>query len=105
MNAILQCFCNIEKFIKFFKYNKQAINLDLNTGNNLTFSFKLLIEQLWPNNYYKTSDMNNKSYDPKEFKDKISSMNVLLKGAVANEEEDLVNFIIMTLHEIWQIKI
>jgi ubiquitin C-terminal hydrolase len=49
--------------------------------------------------------MNNKSYDPKEFKDKISSMNKLLKGAVANEEEDLVNFIIMTLHEIWQIKI
>ena len=95
MNATLQCFSNIEKFVDFFKYNPQ-IDIVIQNNNNLSYSFKLLIEKLWPNNY----DINNyKFYAPNEFKDKISKMNPLFEGIAANDAKDLVNFIIMTLHE------
>ena len=39
MNATLQCFCHIEKFVNFFKYNHQAISIyneNKNKNNNLT---------------------------------------------------------------------
>ena len=51
MNATLQCFCHIEKFVNFFKYSEQVVSMVKNDKNNLTSSFKLLIEKLWPNNY------------------------------------------------------
>ena len=101
MNATLQCFSNIEPFVNFFKYNQFLINkvrneITYNTKYTLSSSFKLLIEKLWPNDY-----MNNpkKSYSPYEFKAKISVMNPLFKGVAANDSKDLLNFIIMTLHE------
>ena len=97
MNATLQCFCNIEKIINYFKYSKQVIKIYAKNKNNLSSSFKLLIEKLWPNNY---DDPNlKKSYAPYEFKRKISTMNPLFEGVAANDAKDLVNFIIMTLHE------
>ena len=97
MNATLQCFCNIENFINFFKYNKQANILFKNDKNKLSWSFKLLMENLWPDNY---DDPNlKKYYEPNDFKEKISIMNPLFKGVAANDAKDLVNFIIMTLHE------
>ena len=92
MNATLQCFCHIEKFVNFFKYNKQVINLVKSDKNNLTASFKLLIEKLWPLHF------SNNYYSPEEFKNKISKMNPLFKGVAANDAKDLVNFIILTLH-------
>ena len=97
MNATLQCFCHIEKFIDEFKYSDNIIKKVRNNKNNLTGSFKLLIEKLWPNNY----GFNNqqKDYAPNEFKTRISAMNPLFKGVAANDAKDLVNFIIMTLHE------
>ena len=98
MNATLQCFCNIEQFVNFLKYDKSLIyKVQTDIGKKtLSSSFKLLIEKLWPNDY-----MNNtkKSYSPYEFKAKISYMNELFKGVAANDSKDLVNFIIMTLHE------
>ena len=97
MNATLQCFCHIEKLIIFFKYDNQANTLFSNDINKLSWSFKLLMEQLWPDNY---GDPNLKNYyEPKDFKEKISTMNPLFKGVAANDAKDLVNFIIMTLHE------
>ena len=97
MNATLQCFCHIEEFVNFFKYKKQVIDITRkDKDNNLTSSFKLLIENLWPNNN-KISSKNY--YAPEEFKKKISKMNPLFKGIAANDAKDLVNFIIMTLHE------
>jgi UDP-galactopyranose mutase len=51
MNSTLQCFCHIEKFVNFFKYSQQVVSMVRNNKNNLTSSFKLLIEKLWPNNY------------------------------------------------------
>ena len=50
-----------------------------------------------PDNY---EDANlKKFYAPEEFKSKISTMNPLFEGVAANDAKDLVNFIIMTLHE------
>ena len=97
MNATLQCFCNIKKFVNFFKYNKHVIKLYEEEKNKLSSSFKLLIERLWPNNY--DDPKLKKFYAPNEFKRKISTMNPLFKGVAANDAKDLVNFIIMTLHE------
>ena len=99
MNATLQCLCNIQQFVEYFKYDKNLIYKVKNDTekNLLCSSFKLLIEKLWPNNY----NMNNqiKSYSPYEFKNKISKMNPLFAGVAANDSKDLVNFIIMTLHD------
>ena len=97
MNATLQCFCHIEYFVNKFKYSSNIINKVRNNKKNLTASFKLLIEKLWPNNYDPSTSP--KYYAPNEFKDKISEMNTLFKGIAANDAKDLVNFIIMTLHE------
>ena len=99
MNATLQCFCNIEQFVNYFKYDKNLIyNIKYDPKKEtLNSSFKLLIEKLWPNNY----PMGNqkKSYSPHEFKTKISIMNPLFQGIAANDSKDLVNFLIMKLHE------
>jgi len=97
MNATLQCFCHIEKFVNYFKYSKNVISKVRNNKNDLTSSFKLLIENLWPNNYNESYP--KKYYAPEEFKNKISKMNPLFEGIAANDAKDLVNFIIMTLHQ------
>ena len=97
MNATLQCFCHIEKFLNFFKYSKQIIDIVKKDRKKLSSSFRLLIEKLWPNNFVPNNRKNY--YAPEEFKNKISKMNPLFKGVAANDAKDLVNFIIMTLHE------
>jgi hypothetical protein len=61
MNATLQCLCNIPQFVNYFKFNKNLKDLvrnDITYGNNsmLCSSFKLLIEQLWPERLYFTSN-------------------------------------------------
>ena len=97
MNATLQCFCSIEKFVDYFKYNKHLINTVKSDTNKskLCSSFKLLIEKLWPDNYM---SLTKKYYAPYDFKYNISSMDPLFQGVQANDSKDLVNFIIMTLH-------
>ena len=94
MNSTLQCFCHIEKFVEFFKYTK-ILN---SKKDKLSPSFKILIDNLWPNNYNPSSPEFKKYYSPEEFKSKISKMNPLFEGIAANDAKDLVNFIIMTLH-------
>ena len=97
MNATIQCFCHIDKFVNFFKYNKQAKYIyDNKMEDKLSYSFKILIEQLWPDNI---QNITKKYYAPYDFKEKISKMNSLFEGVAANDSKDLVNFIIMTLHE------
>ena len=46
MNSTLQCFCHIENFVEFFKYNPQIINNSKNEEDKLSPSFKLLIDNL-----------------------------------------------------------
>ena len=111
MNATLQCLCQIEKLVDHFK-SYERINTIINDykvrGEDcLSTSFKNLIENLWPtdakyiekNKKYNRENTNNKYFIPKEFKEKISKMNNLFEGAKANDSKDLVNFIIMRLHE------
>jgi len=98
MNAALQCFCHIGKFVEYFKYNQQMKESIFNNKNNLSNSFKILIDELWPDNYNSSSLNNKKHYAPKDFKNKISKMNTLFEGIAANDAKDLVNFLIMTLH-------
>ena len=108
MNAILQCFCNILHFVDFFKFNSKAeetINkYEEENKLCLTSSFKILIDNLWPyeNKILKNycgKNTNNNYFIPKEFKNKISEMNTLFKEMALNDSKDLMNFIIMTLHE------
>ena len=130
MNATLQCLCNIQKFVDYFKFNPHLINIVKNDKDKskLCSSFKLLIENLWPDpdkknkkksktslghniffpyqisNKYESANFyggnnNNKSYPPEEFKKKISKMNPLFEGVAANDAKDLVNFLIMKLHQ------
>ena len=101
MNATIQCFCHIEKFIDYFKYNKHLIQIVKKDKKKrkLSSSFKLLMEKLWPNNFDPKKNKKKNYYAPYEFKKKISKMNPLFKGVAANDAKDLVNFIIMTLHE------
>ena len=126
MNATLQCLCHIEKFVDYFKYNAHLINYVRNDidKSKLSSSFKMLIEKLWPDNYNDNISTNtnysyysylpsnsyenqniygnnkkNKSFPPEDFKKKISKMNPLFEGIQANDAKDLVQFLIMTLHE------
>ena len=109
MNATLQCFSQIEKLVNYFKYKiyveQVVIKYQLDNKLCLTQSFKDLIENLWPSNinYIKQEfihkNSNNSYFAPYEFKQKISDMNPLFQGAQANDSKDLVNFIVMTLHE------
>ena len=54
MNATLQCLCNIDMFVNYFKYNERffdIIKADINK-EKLCPAFKLLIENLY---HYKSS--------------------------------------------------
>ena len=105
MNATVQCFSQILELILNFKNNQQVFNTiakyKQTDKNCLTESFKILIDNLWPMQYnnHHFKNANNYYYAPYDFKDKISAMNPLFKGVQANDAKDLVNFIIMTMHE------
>ncbi len=111
MNATIQCFGQIEKFTQYFKYYPNLKDLikkykGRENKDSLSESFKELIENLWPNENsnlinktYVGKNSNNSYYKPYEFKKKISKMNPLFQGVQANDSKDLVNFIIMQLHE------
>ena len=97
MNATLQCFCHIEKFVDFFKYNIRVKDIIFNNRNSLSYSFKLLIENLWPNNY--NAPKRKKYYFPEEFKNKISQIYPLFDAKVTDYIKDFVNSIIIILHQ------
>ena len=90
MNATLQCLSHIKELVEYFKYHN---NSEFNNSKSLSSSFKTLIENLWNKNTTK------KYYAPNDFKEKISILSPLFKGVAANDAKDLINFLIMTLHE------
>ena len=100
MNATLQCFVHIKEFVRYFKEDKTKIDV-IKNKETLSYSFKILIDKLWPEHYNKKM---KKYYAPYEFKEKISNMNPLFQGIAANDSKDLINFIVMTLHEELNIK-
>ena len=117
MNATLQCLCNIKKFAEYFKYNKHLIQIYKNDTNKekLCSAFKILLDNSYPvefsQNYqiylsqnpnkpiYSGRNISKTSYAPENFKETISRMNPLFEGVAANDAKDLVNFLLMTLHE------
>ena len=100
MNATLQCFAHIKNFVSYFKNNKGKPDV-LSDKKTLSYSFKILINNLWPDNY---DEKTKPYYAPYEFKEKISKLNPLFQGVAANDSKDLINFIVMTLHEELNIK-
>lgn len=102
MNATLQCFAHIAKFVNFFKGSKQVRNIiekkieEDDRSPKLTVAFTELLQNLYP----AKNDKNNLQgyYSPKNFKETISRMNPLFEGIAANDAKDLINFLIMTLH-------
>ena len=103
MNATLQCFCQIEEFANYFKYddyvNEVIVKIAYGEDKKcLTESFKLLIEEIWPEKD-KYDQYKKREFAPEEFRKKIADMSPLFEKMEANDAKDLVNFIIMTLHE------
>ena len=100
MNSVLQCLSQIEPLANYFKssnhVNNTIIKYKKEEKDCLTESFKILIDNLWPDNYH---NLSNNYYAPYDFKNKISKMNPLFQGVHTNDAKDLVNFIIMTLHD------
>ena len=97
MNAALQCFAHIKSFVDFFKNDKNHLST-LSNKKTLSYSFKLLLDNLFPESGNLYLNKNN-YYEPIEFKDKISKMDPLFAGNSSNDSKDLINFIIMTLNE------
>ena len=101
MNATLQCFAHIPEFVTFFRQKQQVQNVIKNYQNmgqyNLTCAFAELLQNLYPTNLDNRKDKTY--YEPNNFKNTISQMNPLFEGIAANDAKDLVNFLIMTLHE------
>ena len=101
MNATLQCFCQIEELASFFKYSKYVNTIiekyKKNGENCLTASFKKLIDEIWPDDAM-NKESNNRYFKPHEFKEKISVMDPLFANYSAKDAKDLLNFIIMRLH-------
>ena len=104
MNAILQCFSQIQELILYFKNNQQVLNTiskykQMNK-NCLTESFKTLIDNLWPKQYDHNHSKNNNNYYyfPYDIKNKISIMNEF-KGSQLYDVKELIIFIITTLHQ------
>ena len=104
MNAILQCFCQIEEFASYFKFNRYVNYISNNyekLGKNcLSKSFKILIDNIWPITLHnKINNSNNVIYSPVEFKEKIFKMSNLMNKTSVNDIKDFINLILITLHE------
>jgi ubiquitin C-terminal hydrolase len=99
----------LKKFVNYFKYKiKEDLikKFENSRRTYLTTSFKYLIENIWQTNgnkfiqrSYNNKNSNNNYFIPKKFKETISKMNPLFEGVQANDAKDLVNYLIMTLHE------
>ena len=107
MNAIIQCFSQIEKFALYFIYHPHIYEVMKKNKRRDCFSisFKELIENLWSLDYmnlknkYRKMNSNNEYYIPEKIKETLSKMNPLFQENYLNDPKDLVNFIIMQLHE------
>ena len=102
MNAILQCFCQIEKLVNYIKYKPKIQdiidNYKMKKRINLISSFKILVDNLWPSQDGSTNLLyNNKYYyfAPYEITDKFSLINQNFKNFIP---KDLIDLILNNLH-------
>ena len=103
MNATLQCFCQIEEFAYYFKYNIYVNQVMENYKKKsklcLVSSFKKLMEEIWPQNSMEYDPLIKNKCNPNELGQKVSDITKLSKGNEINNIKKLINFIIKTLHE------
>ena len=95
MNATLQCFCHIEKLIKFFNSEQTKIlakDYKITGHDKFFIVFKEIFDNLWNSN-------DNSPFSPEKFKKKLGEMNPIFKGATPNDAKDLLTLILLTLHE------
>ena len=96
MNSTIQCFSNVGPLTKYLlkKENKEKLQKEKEQKlNKLTPYFADVINHLW--------DTNNKQngFSPYEFKKKLGELNPLFEGFKAGDSKDLINFLIMQMHE------
>ena len=104
MNAILQCFCQIEYLVNYIKYKPKIKNIidnyKINNRINLISSFKILVDNLWPSEQNGNNCgllYNNKNYyfAPYEIKEKFALINNNFKNFIP---KDLIDLILNNLH-------
>ena len=100
MNATIQCFSKTKNLTDYFlkPYNKSRIFMNnslLKDENSIELctSYYEVIHNLW------LKKNQNKSFSPKNFKEKLRKMNSLFHGYNSGEPRDLINFILIKLHE------
>ena len=96
MNSTIQCFSNIGPLTKYFlkKEIKEKLEKEKQQKlDKLSPYFADVINHLW--------DANNKEtgFSPYEFKQKLGKLNPLFEGFKAGDSKDLLNFLIMQMHE------
>ena len=102
MNSILQCFCQNEELVNYFKYNEKFQKFNAEKKGNLTDCFKHLIDNLWPsqkNDEFKKNlfyNGNNYYLAPYEIKNKLFSLEPNFQKSIS--PNDLINYILNYLH-------
>ena len=105
MNSVLQCFCQIEDLINYFKYKEKVESIinkyKLEKKENLTSSFKLLIETIWASNGDKSKknllyNGINYYFAPYDIKNKFNLFEPNFPKSIM--PNDLINLIISYLH-------
>ena len=96
MNSTIQCFSNVGPLTKYLlkKENKEKLQKEKEQKlNKLTPYFADVINHLW--------DSKNKQngFSPYEFKKKLGELNPLFEGFKAGDSKDLINYLIMQMHE------
>ena len=90
MNATLQCLSNTDELTKYF-LNKFKYNANDN-NKIMSNAYYNVIKNLW------NRDLNNKSFSPNDFKEKLSKENHIFSGISANDSKDLINFLLERFH-------
>jgi len=114
INSVFQCFCQIDKFANYFKYNDHIIKV-INEYKNknefcLTSSMKKLVENLWPSKKkyiaqnYCHKNKNNNYFAPYDIIEEINIMTTTFCGNNISEPKDLINFIITKLNDELNLK-
>ncbi|MBR1943873.1 MAG: ubiquitin carboxyl-terminal hydrolase [Alphaproteobacteria bacterium] len=105
MNATLQCFINLTDFGRelwdIVHNNNNELQRRTNFTNNrdTAITNRLVLDFVDVINNVKDKNNKSKYFAPHQFKTTLANSNELFKGIAANDSKDLINYLIMTLHE------
>ena len=98
MNSTLQCLSNVGPLTRYFLKRENRANFE-KQKNNKNIKDKIspyyadLINHLWDEKYKSTG------FSPYEFKQKLGELNPLFAQFAAGDSKDLLNYLIMQMHE------